>query len=296
MMHVESRNFQPDADVGALHTLIADCWQAYGPMVTFHVGDLHWRLRPQPNRWPERDIRLWHTTDQLIAFAWFDPPDSGDLQCHPDADRESIESESLTWLEHRAQACGAQSITVGAFQSDSMRGELFQSRGYRRQSSFLCHMTQSLAMSPAPGSVQHGYSIHCTAIADLDSLARTIAHAFGSQPKPTSAYRAMRSGRFYRNDLDHVVKSDRGDVVAFCIAWLDEHNQVGLLEPVGCHPDYRRQGLASAAVTSALKALYRVGARTAVVYPNGDDHVACAFYTACGFRPVANDYDWQLTF
>ena len=295
-MQIESRSFQSTHDTDALHKLIADCWQAYGPRVTFHVGDLHWRLRPQPNRLPERDIRLWYAQEELLAFAWFEPPDSGDLQCHPQAERTLLEPELLAWLEQQARIHGAHSLTVGAFQSDYRRRELLKSRGYSQQPDFLCHMMRPLNIPVEPFSLPHGYSINCAATADLESLASTVAIAFGSDPKPTSAYTALRTSCCYRNDLDFVVKSEGGNVVAFCLAWLDEQNQVGLLEPVGCHPEHQRRGLAAAAVSSALQELRQAGALAVVVYPYGDDEVACRLYTKCGFRPVANDYDWQVVF
>ena len=281
-----------------LHKFIADCWQAYGPSVTFHVGDLHWRLRPQLNHHPERDIRLWHTGERLVAFAWFDFPCSGDLQCYPGSDRQLMEPELLSWLEQQARAQGARGMTVGAFQGDRVREALLQARGYRQQSTFICHMIQPLALAPAPAPapLPHGYAISHTTTTDLESLANTSALAFQSPPKPISVYLKMRASHFYQNDLDLVVKSDCGEVVAFCMAWLDKQNAVGLLEPVGCHPDYQRQGLAAAVVTAALDALCKVGAHTAIVYPNGNNQAARALYEKCGFRAVASDYDWYLAF
>ena len=293
-MPVESRGFQMPADVAALHKLIAACWQTSGPAVTLHTGDLHWRLRPQPKRSPERDIQLWCDRNRFLAFAWFDPPDRGDLQWHPAANRESLEPELLTWLEGRARACGAPSLTVGAFQTDCWRERLLRARGYSQQSSFMPHLVRALTQPVAPASLPPGYSTGPTKREDLESLAGTIALAFESDPKPVSTYLALRADPFYRNDLDLSIRSEDGDIVAFCLAWLDEHNATGLLEPVGCHPDYRRRGLASAAIAAALTALYKAGARKACVRTNGENQAALALYTTLGFRTIARDYDWEL--
>ena len=76
----------------ALHALISRAWAAEGPAVTFHVGDLHWRLRPQPPRHPDRDLRLWFGPDGALGgFAWFDPHMWGDIQCGLAAARAALE-------------------------------------------------------------------------------------------------------------------------------------------------------------------------------------------------------------
>lgn len=293
-MTLQTRYFQPDKDTEALHQLIVACWQAYGPEVTFHVGDLHWRLRPRPERSPEQNILLQYEDDKLIAFAWFDPPDSGDLLCRPEIERTAVEPVLVEWLENKARSQNATDFTVGAFKSNSVREELLTARGYQKQSDFLHHMQRQLDKSIATTAVKAGYSVSTTTASDLSSLSAAIASAFGSDPKPVSAYEALHSSRFYRSDLDIIIKSKKGEVAAFCLAWLDKQNKVGLLEPVGCHPEHRRLGLASAAVMAALRRLKSAGARTSVVYPVGDSPAACGLYRSCGFTVVANDYDWTI--
>lgn len=230
---LQTRHFQPDKDIEALHQLIATCWQAYGPEVTFHVGDLHWRLRPQPERSPEEDVLFVHKGDKLLAFAWFDPPNSGDLLCRPEIDRTVVEPVLLDWLENKARSRSAADFTVGAFESDVVREDLLTARGYQKQSDFLHHMQKQLDKTISTTSLTEDYSISTTAVADLPSLSTVIATVFGSAPKPVSAYETLHSSRFYRGDLDVVIKSKEDEVVAFCLAWLDEKNKVGLLEPVG---------------------------------------------------------------
>ncbi|MEL6398009.1 MAG: hypothetical protein AAFR26_02870 [Cyanobacteria bacterium J06626_4] len=167
-MALQSRCFEPSQDeVEALHQLIVDCWQAYGPAVTFHIGDLHWRLRSQPGRSPERDIRLWYEKDQLSAFAWFDSPDSGDLLCHPRVERDIVEPLLLEWLECEARSRDASDFTVGAFSSDKIRAELLTARGYQKQLSFLHHLQRSLDAPLSAIAIAENYSISTTTVADL---------------------------------------------------------------------------------------------------------------------------------
>ena len=71
-----------------------------------------------------------------------------------------------------------------------------------------------------------------------------------------------------------------------CLAWLDEANLVGELEPVGTDPRFARQGLAAAASRYALNQLRRLGANTCVVYARGDDAYPgpLRLYELLGFR------------
>ncbi|WP_257004085.1 GNAT family N-acetyltransferase [Streptomyces sp. SA15] len=80
----------------------------------------------------------------------------------------------------------------------------------------------------------------------------------------------MRDTWPYRPELDLVVVSPAGDVVAYCQGWYDETNGIGEFEPVGTHPDHRRLGLARAVCTAVLHAFARAGGHRAVVYSRGD--------------------------
>jgi GNAT superfamily N-acetyltransferase len=74
----------------------------------------------------------------------------------------------------------------------------------------------------------------------------------------------------YRPDLDLGVRAPDGRIVASCTTWLDAANRVGLFEPVGVDPAFRRLGLSRAMCLAALKALSAAGANLATVKPRGD--------------------------
>jgi mycothiol synthase len=62
-----------------------------------------------------------------------------------------------------------------------------------------------------------------------------------------------------------MVITEDGHAVAFCVVWPDEVNQVGLLEPVGVHPDFHRQGLGRAVVSEGLRRLQACGTVSEIV-------------------------------
>jgi ribosomal protein S18 acetylase RimI-like enzyme len=76
----------------------------------------------------------------------------------------------------------------------------------------------------------------------------------------------------------------------YCLAWLDDANRVGELEPVGTYPDHRRPGLASAVCRFALHRLREEGAERGIVYslPGSD---ATALYESIGMREHARSLE-----
>ncbi|WP_393165453.1 GNAT family N-acetyltransferase [Nonomuraea marmarensis] len=111
-----------------------------------------------------------------------------------------------------------------------------------------------------------------------------------SKVTPDSYLQVMRA-QPYRLELDWLVEAPDGTPVAFCLAWLDEHNRVAALEPVGTDPGHRRLGLATAATLAALHAARRLGAASARVCARGDDDypAARATYQAMGFHRYARN-------
>ncbi len=199
----------------------------------------------------------------------------------------------IDWLSTSASTCGAEHLTVGGFENDHVRIDLLDEFGFGKQDTYLCHMDSQLQNPPLPMQVPEGYAVREMMDDDIPGLAVTIAAAFGSQPKPDATYQALRGTEGFRTELAQLVVTHEGDVAAFCIGWLDPRHGVGLLEPVGCHPSHRRQGLATAAANATLNEFVAMGSSRAVVYPHGDDQSARDFYARLGFGVIANDWDWK---
>jgi GNAT superfamily N-acetyltransferase len=138
--------------------------------------------------------------------------------------------------------------------------------------------------------VPDGYRLTTMAeYADLASRAAAHRSAFAPGSRMTvEVYELVRGGWPYRADLDCVCVGPDGHVASYVVAWLDEHNALGELEPVGTHADHRRRGLARATSLFALQRLRDAGAKTALVGCRGDDAypVPRAVYAALGFEEI----------
>jgi ribosomal protein S18 acetylase RimI-like enzyme len=118
---------------------------------------------------------------------------------------------------------------------------------------------------------------------------RSIRHGF-----PLS-YSNVMDAWPYRADLDWVIQAPKGELASFALAWLDDVNRVGELEPVGTDPIYRGLGLGRAVSLAALHALRNAGAENAVVYPRGDDAypIPARLYGGMGFMPRARTVTYE---
>ena len=92
------------------------------------------------------------------------------------------------------------------------------------------------------------------------------------------AYKELQKAPDYRKDLDLYIVGPDGEYVSFCIAWYDGHNRIGILEPAGTHPDFRRRGLGREVVMEGIRRAAALGAKKIWV---GSGQ---RFYEAIGFR------------
>lgn len=92
---------------------------------------------------------------------------------------------------------------------------------------------------------------------------------------------------------------DLGRAVRFCgeCNWPDRVSQSGLLEPVGCHKDFRRLGLARALLHEGMRQLRSQGIGVAVVEPlvPAQNPAAYALYESVGFRPQCGWLKYRKT-
>jgi GNAT superfamily N-acetyltransferase len=110
------------------------------------------------------------------------------------------------------------------------------------------------------------------------------ARAFGYVDHPVYRERSPRGYLLasqmpdYRTDFDLYVISPGNEIASFATMWYDQKNQIGILEPVGTIPEYRKIGLGRAAIMQLITQAQNLGARKAYV---GSGQV---FYQQLGFK------------
>jgi GNAT superfamily N-acetyltransferase len=152
---------------------------------------------------------------------------------------------------------------------------------------------------PIPDSIlPNGFTIRNVAgEEEAESVQAVHAGSFGSLWQPGEYRNVMRTPGFHI-DRELVVVAPDGRFAAFLIYWIDPVSKSGLFEPVGCHQDFQRLGLASALMYEGMRRMLAQGMTIAIVLhePAQKNPASAALYRSVGFNLLytISDYRKQI--
>jgi ribosomal protein S18 acetylase RimI-like enzyme len=300
----EPRPYQSEIDLDRMRSLLQVGRQAANGTYYVHIGDLNWWLYYPPldhDLW--QYIHLWDdpaNPDRLLGWSLLSPQWSAfDVVVQPELRGTPLAETMYTWAEGQisniTRTRGKDRIYVmWVSQGDDVLNNLLQRHGFQRTPDDVAYMTRSMEEPIPVSDLSEGYRV-CSVGNKVEERAAAQYGAFESGA-PIEVY-LQRYCNFmhapiYDPELDVVVVAPDGRVGAFCIAWLDPVNQIGLFEPVGTHPDFRQRGLGKAVMFEALRRLRERGMTSAIVCTNQNNLPAMKLYEAVGFRTA----DVHLTY
>ena len=224
---------------------------------------------------------------------------------HPHYRGGQLEAALLVWSEQQTRSLlvAANSdttwISSDVMDCDTIRSEILQAQGYiPSDETAFCYTTRSLQV-PIPESIlPNGFTIRNVAgEEEAESVQAIHAGSFGSLWQPGEYRNVMRTPGFHI-DRELVVVAPDGRFAAFLIYWLDPVSKSGLFEPVGCHQDFQRLGLASALMYEGMRRMLAQDMTIAIVLhqPAQKNPASAALYRSVGFnlRYTITDYRKQL--
>jgi GNAT superfamily N-acetyltransferase len=273
MPAITARDYAGPDDLRAMQTLTQACWTRD---VHLHIGDHAWQHYPRQAR-ADCPSRLWFDGDEVVAWATFG--DGFKTFAHPG--HVSLYDEALDWAE---AACPEPVLETAVFERQTALVGALARRGYveRQDAPFGLHTFRTLKDIPQPELPAGFAALSMVEIGDVErkvaghraSWSRFAAYDPADPPlvsgMTVERYRDLMRTWPYRPDLDFGIEAPDGRIVASCTAWLDDANQVGLFEPVGVDPAFRRLGFSRAMCFAALHALKAAGATLVTVKPRGD--------------------------
>jgi predicted N-acetyltransferase YhbS len=292
-----SRAYAGAADLRRMQAAVA---VAYA-ITSMRVGDLAWLTRYHTHHELSLAIRLWEDeAGRVIGWTYARSFGGFNLFVAPDLAPEALSAlldemlDTINGIDRAAIAAGDPPVARYTYGLDLSRSDedralaaALERHGFARRPGTSGVMTRSLEQIPAP-ALPPVYRLGWVETREqVIGRVEVQRAAFAPSDFLLERYERVRRTWPYRSDLDRIVLTDSGEVVAFCTAWLDEQNAAGLFEPVGTHPAHQRRGLARAVCLDALHALKAAGARMAQV--GFGSAAGEATYGSLGFTTTATD-------
>lgn len=232
---------------------------------------------------------LWEERGGIVGIACYEMR-MGECQLHVKAGYERLLPALLAWAERElsVEEGGKRALKVWITDKEPNKRALLQAGGYA-----LVHTEPVKVFDYAKPFVERSLPTGFCLIDGTRVDHRKLHHCFwkgfdhGDQPDDTVDSQAF-SCNAPRADLSlmTIAVAPDGEYACALGMWFDERNRYAYLEPLATVPKYRRLGLATVALTEAMKKTKALGA----AYCFGG---AREFYTALGFEIICHRELWE---
>lgn len=299
------RPYRP-ADLPAVLAFVGECNARTGGCGYLHPGDV---VHCMSNALRGRDLDRHIFLDEddagaLQALALIYPASDAayNLMLHPDIRGGELERGLIDWCEQttatllRAANSDASAIGTDLMDGDTTRRDLLLARGYTPGTHTMLYTTRSLDEPIPPSVLPDGFAIRSVA-GEHEVDAVCAVHDGSFTPKWThDEYLAVMRTPGFAVERELVVVAPDGRFAAFLVYWLDPVSRSGLFEPVGCHRQFQRRGLAKALMYEGMRRMAAAGMRSAIVNHYANNPPAAALYRSAVFRPADTITDWRKPF
>jgi ribosomal protein S18 acetylase RimI-like enzyme len=300
-MIIQQRPFTGPADLPAMLALARQF-----PGEALHVIDLPYRF----SSWALDDpgnVALWFDeSNQLQAWAALQAPFwMLDYTQNP-GHAAHLFPAILDWADQRARQLRHTPFERPAWYANVFAGQVelircLEQAGFACQadlgedswSKVLMERPAGLPLTaypPRPGFTVRPLSGLAAGPADVPAYVELHRTVFGTKNMTVEWRLRTLQQPDYNPELDLLVVDAGGQAdgrpVAFCIAWLQPELRIGQIEPLGCHPDYRKFALGRVALAEALHRLEAHGARTILVETDSFRNTAFRLYESLGFQVI----------
>ena len=268
------------------------------PENNLHVIDLPYRFSSWAFDNPE-NISLWFDENQqLVAWAALQTPFwTIDYVCHPEQESH-LHREILLWAAQRAHAVrktpyerSAWFVMVFSGQNDRIHD--LENAGFKCQSDVGEDSWSKVLMyrsSQTPVKIyepRSGFIVRSLAgESEVQKYVELHQSVFESKNMTLDWRTRTLQHPDYLSELDIVVESSKGDLVAFCICWFDKNSMAGHVEPLGSHKDFRQFGLGRVALSEGLRRLQSLGAQNIFVETDNYRNTAFRLYESFDFQTI----------
>ena len=263
--------------LGTLHRWQGPDWYGGG----LQAGDVAWKHRFGPAAVAEALTEFVNTSGATLVVMLHDSPGNWWFAMDP----------SRLQDRHLAVAIADWADTLPADEQCSIDGpaspaiwrEVLARRGFASSDDVFVHFWQPLSAD----RVREVPGVHSTRTAqDIEDRVLVQRGAFENSTFTVERWHAMEAGPTFRPELDLVACTDTGEPASALTAWFAGEGRCGMIEPMGTHHAYRRQGHGVRVLDAACVALSRLGASGVTVMTYANSPAAVGVYRAAGFRSM----------
>jgi len=241
------------------------------------------------NYFKSHHIGIWEDDGVIVGITSYEM-NIGDCHMHVRKGYETLLPELLKWSEQELSTIndGQYCLEVCIIDNELNKRELLQANGYTLS------YTEPIKIFDysnlfSERKLPDGFTLIDGTNVDYLKLHNCFWKGFdhGDNPDDDSdgnifACNAPRADM----SLMTIVAAPDGEYACALGMWFDERNKYAYLEPLATIPKYRRMGLATIALTEAMKKTKVLGAE----YCFGGSR---EFYTAIGFETICNSELWK---
>lgn len=243
-------------------------------------------------------IRIWEDARGIIGVTHYESR-LGEAFFQVRYGHNHLKSAMLEYAENHFRGeteSGERYLRVYINDFDREFESIAKSRGYELAVEHSRPVSELTIPKPIP-KIELPEGFHLKSLADdnnLRKIHRVLWRGFNHTGEPPEEgiedRKKMQSSPNFRKDLTIVVEGPAEHLVSFCGMWYESVNRIAYVEPVATDPEFRRMGLAKAAVWEGIRVCVAQGATVAYV---GSDQ---EFYRAIGFTKRFDCRCWLKKF
>jgi mycothiol synthase len=256
LRRIEFNDLPKGSGIEKLKSLIAQC-RPFGRTSDYpNTQDLHELLTLEEVR--EQTIVWLDDANKALAFCILDPFNNLLFDCANLANYSllfncAVESCSNIIKEKNNKKKNYPTLDICSWENDHQRIKCLKNAGFKRGSIETVYFKRPLKEAPRRITLLPGFLIRPLA-GDREINAYVDLHqkVFGTSQMTIAFRHSIMASPQYDPQLDLVVQTSKGRLVAFCVCQINESENLlssersGLTDPIGVHPDFRKMGLAKA--------------------------------------------------
>ena len=296
MNNIKFRNYVNDERFGSDYHKVIDFLKRVNKeeMVKSNFQWSRWAWfisRPLDNEEQKNLIGLWEDEGKVVALATFELS-FGNVYITVDKDYKFLLQDIIQYSKDKLANNGALKIIIDdndkEFQAVAAKNDFRPTE--KRQCVARLEITDDMSYE-----LPEGFTV--TSMADnwdFHQYNSVMWRGFGSQGEPDQSTemiewrKTMLSSPHLTPEITIAVAAPNGNYASHCGLWYHPEENYANVEPVATDPDYRKMGLAKAAIYEAVIRAAKLGAKEAYVVSSQQ------FYYNIGFRPHCTETWWEL--